>query len=81
MNGPDCHELEGYRTVMDYRSGGGIETESHRLTFTNISQHGSPTNYGDACLCASHPCVRDAIFFHWIVSQHCCFMTVGIVYC
>src|SRR6267143_5077267 len=40
------------------------------------TQHGTATNYyGDACLCAWHPCGKDTISFRLIVSQHCCFMT------
>src|SRR6266478_8155786 len=43
------------------------------------TQHGTATNYyGDACLCAWHPCGKDTISFRLIVSQHCCLMTVGI---
>src|SRR6266478_1535904 len=40
------------------------------------TQHGTAINYyGDACLCAWHPCGKDTISFRLIVSQHCCFMT------
>jgi len=37
--------------------------------------------YCDACLWAWHPRVKDTTSFHWIISQHCCFTTVGMIYC
>ena len=47
-----------------------------------VHQHGTATNYyGNACLCSWHPCAKDTISFRWIVSQHCCFMIVGMMYC
>ena len=42
------------------------------------------TNYcGDVFLCAWHPCVEDTRprSFRLIVSQHCYFMIVGMMYC
>src|SRR5467141_1545712 len=45
------------------------------------TQHGTATNYyGDSCLCAWHPCGKDTISFRLVVNQHCCFMTVGMMY-
>ena len=41
-----------------------------------IPAHGTATNY----YCTWHPCGNDTTSFRLIVSQHCCFMTVGMMY-
>jgi hypothetical protein len=68
---------QGQRARLKYDEEDGKWLKSMLRT-----QHGTATNYyGDACLCAWHPCGKDTIIsFRLIVSQHYCFMTVGMMY-
>ena len=80
MNGPDTGPFEsivGLNTELE------VAIATIPATDTQYLVHAPriATNYyGDSCLCAWHPCGKDTISFRLVVNQHCCFMTVGMMY-
>src|SRR5712664_36978 len=93
---PDCHEQPGrpidlcclselsLRVYADSRSKhrvrSGYCSPYHSIQNQSMLRGTATNYYSDACLCAWHPCGKDTISFRLIVSQHCCFMTVGSLY-
>jgi hypothetical protein len=83
--GTVVESIVGLNTELEVAIATYYNHTSHRYSIQIQSmlrtQHGTATNYySDACLCAWHPCGNDTISFRLIVSQHCCFITVGMMY-